>query len=150
MSLVDPTPEGEALFELLLQMPRLNRLVQSLILGDNPNWTISIWGLLCNIKVDGPRTVPQIARARGLARQRVQKIVDEADAAGLVNLRMNPDHERWRVGGLTGDGKPTSEQIDRGIRQSAQKIADNFDLRDLDTTLRVLYDLQESIGACRD
>lgn len=150
MPIIDPTPEGEALYELLLQMPRLNRLVKSLILGDSPRWTMSIWGLLCNIKADGPRTVPQIARSRGLARQRVQKIVDEAEAAGLVHLRMNPDHKRSRIVALTGDGTATFERMDGEIRQSAQKFANVFDIRELDTTLRVLYDLQETLGASRN
>ena len=93
--------------------------------------------------------MPQSARAGGRARQLVQKIVDEAEAAGLVHLRVNPDHKRSRIVGLTGDGKATFERMDGEIRQSAQKIADNFDIRDLDTTLRVLYDLQETLDACR-
>ena len=34
MDLVDPTPEGGALYELPLKVPRLRRLLQSLSTGD--------------------------------------------------------------------------------------------------------------------
>lgn len=149
MAKIDPTPEGEALYELLLQVPRLHRLLQSLTPNDGPRWTIGLWALLRSMKVDGPRTVPQIARARGLARQQIQKIVDDAEADGLVRFRQNPDHKRSRIVALTRDGTAAFERIDGAIRQAAQEMSDGFDIRDLDAALRVLFDLQESLDARR-
>ncbi len=149
MSPIDPTPEDEALYELLLQVPRLHRLLQSLSADDEPRWTIGLWGLLRSIKIDGPRTVPQIARARGLARQQIQKLVDDAEAEGLVRFRQNPDHKRSRIVALTRDGRATFERIDGTIREAAQEMAEGFDIRDLDSALRVLFDLQQSLDARR-
>ena len=149
MARVDPTPVGEALYELLLQVPRLHRLLQSLSAGDEPRWTIGLWGLLRNIKIDGPRTVPQIARARGLTRQQIQKLVDDAKAEGLVQFRQNPDHKRSRIVALTQDGTATFQRIDGTIRDAAQEMAEGFDIQDLDSALRVLFDLQQSLDARR-
>ena len=50
------------------------------------------WELLRGLQLDGPRTLPQMAWARRVARQRIQKIVDEPYAADLVLFRDNSDH----------------------------------------------------------
>ena len=84
IDLVDPTPEGEALYELILQAPRLHRLLQSLSAGDEPRWTIGPWGMLRSIKNDGRRTVPQIAHT--LICQQIQKLVGDVEAEGLVRF----------------------------------------------------------------
>ena len=149
MALIDPTPEGEALYELLVQVPRLNRLLKSLSAEEEPRWTIGLWGLLRDIKIDGPRTVPQIARARRLTRQQIQKLVDDAEAKGLVGFRQNPNHKRSRIVALTLDGTALFERIDGTIRETAQEMSEDFDIRDLDPALRVLFDLQQSLDARR-
>ena len=149
MALIDPTPEGEALYELLVQVPRLNRLLKSLSAEEEPRWTIGLWGLLRDIKIDGPRTVPQIARARRLTRQQIQKLVDDAEAKGLVGFRQNPNHKRSRIVALTLDGTALFERIDGTIRETAQEMSEDFDIRDLDSALRVLFDLQQSLDARR-
>ena len=149
MDLVDPTPEGGALYELPLKVPRLRRLLQSLSAGDETRWTIGLLGILRSIKIDGPRTVPQISRARGLARQQIQKLVDDAEAEGLVRFRQNPYHKRSRIVALTRDGRATFERIDGTIREAAQEMAEGFDILDLGSALRVLFDLQQSLDARR-
>ena len=96
-----------------------------------------MWGLLSSLQLDGPRTVPQIALARGVARQRIhKKIVDEAHAADLVLFRDNPDHKRSRIVDLTRGGSNMSERIDKELRDAARKIGDAYDIRDLDAALR--------------
>ena len=84
MELVDPTPEGGALYELLLNVPGLHRLLQSLSAGDEPRWTIGPWGMLRSIKNDRRRTVPQIAHT--LICQQIQKLVGDVEAEGLVRF----------------------------------------------------------------
>ena len=76
MDLVDPTPKGGALYELLLKVLRLRRLLQSLSAGDETRWTIGLLGILLSIKIDGPRTLAQITRERGLTHQKTQKLMD--------------------------------------------------------------------------
>lgn len=143
----DPTPEGEALYELMVLIPPLYHRMRAINArsGRVSVWSDGMWGLLRSLKLDGPRTVPQIARARGVARQRIQKIVDEAHAADLVRFRDNPDHKRSRIVALTKEGSSAFERIDKELRESAQEIGDAFDIRDLDAALRVLFDLRENL-----
>lgn len=53
----------------------------------------------------GPRTVPQIARARSTSRQNVQIIINRLSAEGRVELLGNPSHERSKLVALTSQGK---------------------------------------------
>ena len=66
----DPTPEGEALYELMIQLPQLNTAIRLTPLQSDQKTQLSgvIWTLLRSLKLNGPRSVPQIARSRGLAR----------------------------------------------------------------------------------
>ena len=100
---------------------------------------------LRSLQLDGPRTVPQIARARGVARQRIQKIVDEPYAADLVLFRDNWDHKRSRIVVLTWEGSNAFERIDKELRDAAQEIWDAFDICDLDAALRVLFDNRKNL-----
>ena len=72
----DPTPEGGALYEHLLKVPRLRRLLQSLSVGDETRWTMGLLGILRSIKIDGQRTPAQIARERGLTHQKTEKLMN--------------------------------------------------------------------------
>lgn len=143
----DPTPEGEALYELMVQLPRLHALLRPRRLPEAPVLEAGsgLWILLRSLKLDGPRTVPQIARARGVARQRIQKLVDDANAAGFVRLRNNPDHVRSRVVMLTAEGAAAFEESDGEMRARAETLAANLDIRDLDSALRVMFELVEQL-----
>ena len=147
--LQNPTPEGEALYELMIQLPRLNAAIRSTPFLSEQDTKLSggIWTLLRSLKLDGPRTVPQIARSRGLARQRIQVLVDEAIERGFVRLRVNPEHRRSRIVALTRDGAAAFEQHDAAARRLAEELSSNMDVRDLDAALRVLFDLSENLRA---
>ena len=70
-----PTPEGEALYEMMVLIPPLYRRMRAINgrRGQLSIWADDMWGLLSSLQLGGPRTVPQIALARGVARQRVHK-----------------------------------------------------------------------------
>lgn len=70
-----PTPEGEALYEMMVLIPPLYRRMRAINgrRGQLSIWSDVMWGLLSSLQLGGPRTVPQIALARGVARQRVHK-----------------------------------------------------------------------------
>lgn len=53
---------------------------------------------------DGPRTVSQLARVLGVARQGVQRLMDDLSAAGLVAFQDNPGHARAKLASLTERG----------------------------------------------
>jgi DNA-binding MarR family transcriptional regulator len=53
----------------------------------------------------GPRTVPEMARARGVSRQHIQQQVDELLGRGLAERRDNPAHRRSVRIALTDEGR---------------------------------------------
>ena len=78
------------------------------------------WHVL-SVVSDGPRTVAGAARRLGLARQSVQRVVDDLAAAGQVALRPNPDHARAPLVEITADGAAT---LDRLVHRSDAVRAD--------------------------
>lgn len=147
----NPTPEGEALYELMVQLMQLSYPLRAI--GRHQDGVAGkgsgLWVLLRALKVDGPRTVPQIARRRGVARQHIQKLVNEASAAGFVRFRVNPDHKRSKIVALTAEGAGAFEAYDAQMREAAEDLSGNLDIRDLDAALRVMFELLESLKALR-
>jgi DNA-binding MarR family transcriptional regulator len=70
------------------------------------------WHVL-SVVSDGPRTVAGAARRLGLARQSVQRVVDDLVAAGQLELRPNPDHARSPLIVITTTGAETLAQLVR-------------------------------------
>jgi DNA-binding MarR family transcriptional regulator len=61
--------------------------------------------------VDGPRTVPDIARQKSVTRQHIQLIADELLRMKLIDLRENPAHRRSPLLALTREGKAAFADI---------------------------------------
>jgi len=59
----------------------------------------------------GPQTVPDMARARPVSRQYIQRLVNELTADGLVESFENPAHKRSSLIRLTGAGQEKLEQM---------------------------------------
>lgn len=79
---------------------------------------------------DGPRTVPQLAKARAIRRQSLQPVVDALARDGLVHLEANAAHARSKLVTLTRRGLELADEMDRvdalvlravsrGMRESA-------------------------------
>jgi DNA-binding MarR family transcriptional regulator len=82
--------------------------------------SVARWHVL-SVVSDGPRTVASAARRLGLARQSVQRVVDDLVATAQVELRSNPDHARAPLVALTDDGTAT---LGRLVRASDADRAD--------------------------
>jgi DNA-binding MarR family transcriptional regulator len=78
------------------------------------------WHVL-SVVSDGPRTVASAARRLGLARQSVQRVVDDLAAAGQVALRPNPEHVRAPLVEITPAGAATLARL---VRRSDADRAD--------------------------
>ncbi len=94
--------------------------------------TAARWHLL-SVVSEGPRTVAGAARRLGLARQSVQRVVDDLVAAGQVQLGANPDHARSPLIVLTDQGRATlaalvhsSDSNRRALLDQAQLTADQL------------------------
>lgn len=81
-----------------------------------------VWGLLRSLKLNGPQTVPALARARPVARQHIQKLADELADQGLVRFAANPAHRRSQLVALTAAG----ERLYETLTQKAAKLADEL------------------------
>ncbi|WP_433308827.1 MarR family winged helix-turn-helix transcriptional regulator [Micromonospora sp. CA-269861] len=68
--------------------------------------TAARWHVM-SVLSDGSRTVASAARRLGLARQSVQRVVDDLARAGMVELHDNPDHLRAPLVTLTAEGLVT-------------------------------------------
>ncbi len=67
--------------------------------------TSARWQVMGAISLAGsPQTVARIARAMGLTRQSVQRVVDELAKDGVVAFADNPDDRRARLVSLTPHG----------------------------------------------
>ncbi|WP_199432358.1 MarR family winged helix-turn-helix transcriptional regulator [Qaidamihabitans albus] len=72
--------------------------------------TAARWHVL-SVVSDRPRTVAGAARRLGLARQSVQRVVDDLVADGQVELRPNPADQRARLVALSMAGRHTLAEL---------------------------------------
>jgi DNA-binding MarR family transcriptional regulator len=110
------TPAADALTALMLEIFRVNGalLAAGNELTEPDGQTSARWQVLG--AVTEPRTVSDIARMMGLARQSVQRTADLLAGDGLVELVDNPAHRRAKLVRLT----PVGEKVLRRI--SARQV----------------------------
>jgi DNA-binding MarR family transcriptional regulator len=72
--------------------------------------TAARWHVM-SVVTDGRRTVPEIADRLGLARQSVQRVVDELEDDSLVRFVDNPGHRRSRHVELTARGRRVADHL---------------------------------------
>ncbi|WP_405749396.1 MarR family transcriptional regulator [Streptomyces sp. NBC_00012] len=67
--------------------------------------SVGVRAVLDLLRENGPMTVPQMGRAQALSRQFVQRMVNDAAAARLVEITPNPAHQRSSLVRLTESGR---------------------------------------------
>ena len=105
------------------------------------------WGFLRSLRLDGPLTVPQLARSRPVARQYIQKMADELAAEGLIEFFDNPAHRRSRLMRLTKKGEALHDAIELRVAAAGERMAEGFDDRDIATALAVMRELAQRLAA---
>jgi DNA-binding MarR family transcriptional regulator len=93
----------------------------------------------------GEQTVPQIARARSVARQHIQVNVDALLEAGLVVLRDNPGHKRSAFVVPTARGRQVFATMQARERVLLDRLAAGHDEGQLAAALSVLRDLNQQL-----
>jgi DNA-binding MarR family transcriptional regulator len=88
--------------------------------------------------VEGPQTVPQVARSLWLPRQVVQRLADAATALGYVRFADNPAHRRSRLAELTESGRRVFADIHERELADLAPLAARLDPADVDACLRVI------------
>jgi len=101
--------------------------------------TSARWKILGSLSLAGtPLTVPQIARAMGLTRQAVQRLVDAMHGDGFVEFRDNPEHKRAKLIGLSRKGREIYARLDAIQAEWASENSAQLQLNELKTALSVL------------
>jgi len=73
--------------------------------------TAGLRGVLQELYGKGPRTVPDMARARPVSRQHIQVLVNQLLELGWVELMDNPAHKRSKRVAITAQGRGAFEAI---------------------------------------
>ncbi|GJD62623.1 MarR family winged helix-turn-helix transcriptional regulator [Methylobacterium frigidaeris] len=134
----------EAATALILEVFRLNGAL--LAAGDaltrDLGLTSARWQVLGAVALAGrPLTVAGAARAMGLTRQAVRRLVTELAADGFVALAPNPDHRRAALVVLTEDGQRAYAAAQERQAAWAARVTEGCEpasLRDSTTLLRCL------------
>jgi DNA-binding MarR family transcriptional regulator len=99
---------------------------------------VGVRAVLTVLEVEGPLTVPRMARALTLSRQFVQRMVNDATAQGLAESVPNPAHKRSSLIRLTQDGRDALASVIDRERAALRQAAGDLTESDVDACLRVL------------
>ena len=106
-----------------------------------------VWGLLNSVIGQGPQTVPQLARARPVSRQHIQKLANEMAAAGLVRFVANPAHKRSQLIEATPLGLDTFARMNAGLGNLAERLGEDFTKEELFVAASVLERMRARLAA---
>lgn len=138
---LDPDSLADRLAAVYVALGPVYRRVARIVERDKAfsGLSVGVRNVLDQLRRDGERTVPQLARSQDLSRQFVQRMVNEAQEAGLVELIDNPAHRRSRLVRMTPRGlEAILRVIDREHDLMSRVGGDLTDI-ELDATLRVLH-----------
>lgn len=140
------TPEGDVLTSLILETFRLNGALLAIgnQLTKRFGLTSARWQVLGPISGE-LLTVAQIARRMGLARQGVQRIVNDLEGLGLVVLQPNLDHKRAPLVALTDTGKEVMAEVDRVQAEWVNKVAEGLTEQEISQALALIETVRERI-----
>lgn len=130
----------EKLAEVYVLVGPLYRRVLHEVEGMAPENRVSagVRAVLDQLRRHGPMTVPEIGRSQSLSRQFVQRMVDEALAAGLVERIDNPRHRRSKLVAATAAGRAVIDDVVGREHARLRAVAERLPAADVDATLRVL------------
>jgi DNA-binding MarR family transcriptional regulator len=139
---------GDAWSALVVRVLQLNGLLTSHgdALTAPAGQSSARWQVLAAIEEE-PRSVAEIARMLGLARQSVQRVADLLEADKLAVYTDNPSHLRAKLLQLTPRGRTTLARIAGAQRSWADRIGKRLDLRKLHAAAAALDDALDLLRA---
>ena len=112
--------------------------------------TASMRAVMESLQDGAERTVPDIARAKGVSRQHIQTIMNALAKAGLVVARDNPADKRTFLMSLSGRGAEVFEKIRARERVELGRLAEAFSGEELQHAGRTLGKLSNTVKGRRD
>ncbi|MFG2886909.1 MarR family winged helix-turn-helix transcriptional regulator [Streptomyces sp. NPDC048297] len=100
--------------------------------------SVGVRAVLDLLRAHGPMTVPQMGRAQSISRQFVQRMVNDAVSAGLVETAPNPAHARSPLIRLTDTGRTAIETTVTREHALLREAAPDLTPADVDTCVHVL------------
>ena len=140
------TPVGEDLTDLILEVFRLNGelLDAGNRIAKPHGLTSARWQVMGAIDLaDQPLTVAQIARRMGLARQGVQRIVNDLKELRMVELQDNLDHKRAPLVSISEKGGKAMTSIDKSQVAWVNDLSKGLSERQVRQALKVLRSVLE-------
>jgi DNA-binding MarR family transcriptional regulator len=101
------------------------------------------WDVL--LAVGSGRTVPQVARRMGMARQSVQRVADLLAEARHARFEPNPDHHRSPILRATDEGSRLVERLERRLRGWEETVEESTEPEELETALVVLRAIRSEL-----
>ncbi|NHZ66943.1 MarR family winged helix-turn-helix transcriptional regulator [Massilia genomosp. 1] len=143
---IKKTPAGTALTEIVLLVFRLDGALMDAAekIAAPAGLTAARWRVLGAV-LSEPRTVADIARNMGVARQSVQRLSDALVAEGLLTMNDNPAHKTARLATPTPSGRVAIANLSDRQTRWANLIGAGFDIQSLDEHMRVLKHLIASV-----
>ena len=140
--------EPQRISEIFRAVGPLYRETAQRVAGDEHIHGVStgVRAVLEQLHVGGPLTVPAIARHIGTSRQYVQRMTDEALAAGLVRVAPNPSHRRSSLVTPTRRGAAVIRRILEREQAMVADVARDLSETDVDACLHVLQRLRTAIA----
>lgn len=135
---------GRVIFEILRLGSRLHMAGDVLV--SDLGLTSARWQVLATAAFgQEPRTVSAIARSLGLARQSVQRVVNELEAAGFIRLTANPAHKRARLVIVTKEGRSALARAEERRIPWTESLAAALAGADLAAAEEALAGLREAL-----
>ncbi len=147
------TPAGDALSGLVLDLFRVNSLLQTA--GDRLvaelGLTSARWQMLGTIiRAERPQPVAWLARDLGANRQNVQRIINDLHREGLVSFAANPHHRRAQLVVLTDKGRQTFDAAMRLQAPWINSISAGLAVKDIEAVHRVITTLRKKLEGSED
>lgn len=143
--MIKRTPAGQALTDLILETFRLNgtMLEAGNRITKPQGLTSARWQVMGAIDLAGqPLTVAQIARRMGLARQGVQRIVNDLVDLGMVEFEANLDHKRAQLVSISAVGETALGKIGNAQATWVNQLAKGLGERQIKQALKTLKELR--------
>src|SRR5262245_19390120 len=142
------TAEGDAFTALVVEVAWLGGIFTSIgeALGRLGGQTLARWVILDAIE-DGPATVAQIARRRGIARQAVQRVADLLVEEQLAAYQPNPDHRRAKLLRPTPPGRAALGTISLAQKEWADAVGADIGSAKLAKATKLVSEIRTVVAA---
>ncbi len=142
----EPSPNGSAFTEMILEVFRLNGLL--LAEGDRMTQPVGLssarWQVLGVVEHE-PTPVAHVARIMGLTRQSVQQTADTLVKEGFITYTENPHHRRAKLMNITPKGREALDYVQQCQVDWASRIGREHSLEHLKAAVMLLQQVRESL-----